>query len=137
MSVVEEPARPPVQEHDLRFWVQLFDLHYGLFLRALRHLLTAEVLDNRGLLSFFCGVKHPSITNHSQLVFEFEVTMFWGDMGCTLSAFAGACVGVEILIPLCCCRLQSICQCLIDMDQRYEGVGHFKSRRSVCCARNR
>ena len=52
-----------------------------LFLRALRHLLTAEILDNRGLLSFSCGVKHPSVTVHSQLVFEFEVTMFWGAWG--------------------------------------------------------
>src|SRR5271154_1980629 len=105
----------------------------SFFLRALRHLLMAEILDNRGLLSFSCGVKHPSVAIHSQLVFEFEVTMFWGTWGARYLHLPGAC---EILIPLYCCRFQSICQCLIDMDQRYGGVGHFKSRRSVCCARN-
>ena len=81
-------------------------------------------------------MKHLSVTVHSQLVFEFDVTIFGGTWGARYLHLPGACVDVEILIPLCCCRLQSICQCLIDMDQRYEGVCHFKSRRSVCCARN-
>jgi hypothetical protein len=98
---VEVPVPPPALEYDLRLLCAassmicimtsfLGFLGGGGGKGALRHPLAAEVLDKqKNCFHFSCGIKQPLVKFHSPLVFEFEVTMFWGARGlCTRSAFA-------------------------------------------------
>jgi hypothetical protein len=58
-------------------------------------------LITEGLLSFLLWREATLATFHSQSVFELEVTMFWGYMGCARYLhLPGACVDVVILLPL-------------------------------------
>src|SRR4051794_14008977 len=61
--------------------------------------------------------------------------MFWRTWVARYLHLPGACVEVKILVPLSCCRLQSVCQCPICMDQRHEGVGHFQKQVFSCGVR--